>query len=169
MPRPRKILTPGEQLPVSAAGEAASGGADEIEVDEDFGGDDLPGEGVQKHVADQAGDGMVPISRVQAMLADQERRFQAQMAAAIAASRSARDPATAAALAARRLNGERLPTQDEALQDMQDTVASGRRPRSILSADGWVTVQAQTLSPASVGRTGALGIDGIQQPASAQA
>lgn len=160
MPRHRTIQVPGSPAPVLPSitdeSQLPDAGPDLDDDDEPAPAASAAPEGAA------ATTGTLTMEQVQSLLAEQERRFRVQMAEAIGAAKSTRDPATAAALAARRMDGDRLPTQAAALEVLHDAVARGERPRSILSVDGWVTVQAQTQSPASLGRTGTLGLADVQ-------
>lgn len=68
---------------------------------------------------------------------EQQRLITAMIAQAVAASKSAQDPATAAKLAAKANTPDKLPSQSEAAVMCNDQVVRGLRPRPVLTPDGW--------------------------------
>lgn len=68
---------------------------------------------------------------------EQQRLIAAMIASAVSAAKSAQDPQTAAKLAAKANTAERLPSQAEAAAMCNDEVARNKRPRPILTPDGW--------------------------------
>lgn len=68
---------------------------------------------------------------------EQQALITKMIADAVRASKSSQDPATAAKLAAQANGAERLPTQDDARVMCENAVAQGKRPRPILTIDGW--------------------------------
>lgn len=124
----RQILTPGDSSASSATPVAerkkpglkakAAPPADDLDK---FDSDDLP-----------------PAPKVE-FSPEQQAEIQRMIGAAVLASRSSQDPATAAKLASGALDSEKLPTQEAAAAMCEDMVRRGIRPRAIKTPDGWYT------------------------------
>lgn len=114
---------PGPKPRVQAAAPAAGEGGHDVDLD-DYDSDELPPQ---------------PAVNPRPVLfsPEQQAEVQRMIADAVAASRSAQDPATAAKLAAKRLEGERLPTVAAAAAVCADAVSKGLRPRAVLTSEGW--------------------------------
>ena len=116
----RQILTPGETAQPAAAPAAGD------DLDE-FDGDELPP--APAPVA-------MPAASAE-FTPEQQRLIAAMIASAVQASKAAQDPQTAAKLAAAANTAEKLPSQAQARAMCDDAVINGKRPRPIMTPDGW--------------------------------
>jgi hypothetical protein len=128
----------------AAAAQAASQAAAAAGADTDPDGD--------ADLSEFESDTLPPVNAMPApVFTPEQQAFMSQaIAAAVAAAKSAHDPATAAKLVQKKLEGERLPTTDAARAMCEDMISRGQRPRAILTTEGWYTHPEMTRSPASL-------------------
>ena len=135
MTDPTAILTPGDPAAAAAPARKKPGPRPRAQVAAPAEGG--PDADLDEYDSDDLPPAPAVAARPVVFSPEQQAEVQRMIADAVAASRSAQDPATAAKLAAKRLEGERLPTVDAAKAMCADAVAKGLRPRAILTVEGW--------------------------------